>query len=715
MASETSRPRLLRALVTLTLSTLLAVTAVAGSGNFLVITASAYDGTAPLAQFKDAKVAQGFTVYTYVVPSGTSRTAIKSYIQNLWGTPDAPDYILLVGDTDGANAGSNTIPHFVGGGTKQAPTDLPYACMDAGDDWYPDIFIGRFPVRDTSQLQAVVDKTLWVESGSFSDPFYLKRAAFLATDDSGAQAEQTHDWVITNYLDPAGYTPIRIYAAQGGGTQQVTNAVNQGCGFVNYFGHSSSSGWWAPSFNQANINALSNLGLYGVAFGFSCNTGNYSLDECFGETWVRAANKGAAAYISASTFIYYGGSNWESSRRLEKYFWQSFFVDGLWEIGPAWQAGTYRLIADTFFSAEIRRNMVEMFNILGDPSLNLAVVPGPIPTAFVQSPNGGELLAVGDTHEIRWIANDDIGVTGVDLFLSRDGGATYPHTIGTGLPNTGSLLWTVPPGSSAHCRIKVVAHDADGNTGEDTSNGDFAISTVGPEVAYDFPLDANPGWSISGGQWAFGHPTGQGGAQHGYPDPSNGATGTNVYGVNLAGDYSTTPGGPYYLTLGPLDLSDYVGTQLKFQRWLNSDYQPYVYATLQVSNNGTSWIDVWSNGTAELTANAWSLQTYDIGAVADDQPAVYVRWGYQVGSSAWAYSGWNIDDVQLVAVPVLDPGDLNCDGVVDFDDINPFVLALSDPQAYQAAYPDCRLLNGDCNEDGVVDFDDINAFVALFQ
>ncbi len=158
-----------------------------------------------------------------------------------------------------------------------------------------------------------------------------------------------------------------------------------------------------------------------------------------------------------------------------------------------------------------------------------------------------------------------------------------------------------------------------------------------------------------------------------------------------------------------------MGTQLKFQRWLNSDYQPYVYATLQVSNNGTSWIDVWSNGTAELTANAWSLQTYDIGAVADDQPAVYVRWGYQVGSSAWAYSGWNIDDVQLVAVPVLDPGDLNCDGVVDFDDINPFVLALSDPQAYQAAYPDCRLLNGDCNEDGVVDFDDINAFVALFQ
>ena len=42
------------------------------------------------------------------------------------------------------------------------------------------------------------------------------------------------------------------------------------------------------------------------------------------------------------------------------------------------------------------------------------------------------------------------------------------------------------------------------------------------------------------------------------------------------------------------------------------------------------------------------------------------------------------------------PGDLNCDGHVDFDDINPFVLALSDPAGYEAAYPGCHLLNADC-------------------
>ncbi|MEW6251142.1 MAG: hypothetical protein AB1716_10880 [Planctomycetota bacterium] len=67
---------------------------------------------------------------------------------------------------------------------------------------------------------------------------------------------------------------------------------------------------------------------------------------------------------------------------------------------------------------------------------------------------------------------------------------------------------------------------------------------------------------------------------------------------------------------------------------------------------------------------------------------------------------------RLVVPP---PGDLNCDGDVTFDDINPFVLALSNPAGYQQQFPDCRLLQGDCNGDGLVNFDDINPFVALLS
>lgn len=63
-------------------------------------------------------------------------------------------------------------------------------------------------------------------------------------------------------------------------------------------------------------------------------------------------------------------------------------------------------------------------------------------------------------------------------------------------------------------------------------------------------------------------------------------------------------------------------------------------------------------------------------------------------------------------VPAM-PGDLNCDGVVDNEDIDPFVLAVTDPAGYAVAFPNCNLLNGDINGDGVVDNEDIDPFVAL--
>jgi hypothetical protein len=58
-------------------------------------------------------------------------------------------------------------------------------------------------------------------------------------------------------------------------------------------------------------------------------------------------------------------------------------------------------------------------------------------------------------------------------------------------------------------------------------------------------------------------------------------------------------------------------------------------------------------------------------------------------------------------------GDLNCDWSIDFGDINPFVLRLSNPAGYKAKYPRCLDANGDINSDGSINFGDINPFVAL--
>ncbi len=56
-------------------------------------------------------------------------------------------------------------------------------------------------------------------------------------------------------------------------------------------------------------------------------------------------------------------------------------------------------------------------------------------------------------------------------------------------------------------------------------------------------------------------------------------------------------------------------------------------------------------------------------------------------------------------------GDTNCDGLVNFDDIDSFVTALASLAAYRDAQPGCFHCNADVNADERVDFDDIDRFV----
>lgn len=57
-------------------------------------------------------------------------------------------------------------------------------------------------------------------------------------------------------------------------------------------------------------------------------------------------------------------------------------------------------------------------------------------------------------------------------------------------------------------------------------------------------------------------------------------------------------------------------------------------------------------------------------------------------------------------------GDMDCDGDVDFDDVDDFVLGLADPEGYEALYGVPPVAKGDMDTDGDVDFDDIPGFVA---
>lgn len=138
------------------------------------------------------------------------------------------------------------------------------------------------------------------------------------------------------------------------------------------------------------------------------------------------------------------------------------------------------------------------------------------PTVTLTAPNGGEFWATQSSHDVMWTATDASGITSVDLAYSTDGGATFPNAIATGIANTGSRAWTIPVLTSSLVRVRVTAHDAQGNVATDDSDANFSIGpwvitasagpggTIDPVGAIDvndggsqnFTIAANPGFHI---------------------------------------------------------------------------------------------------------------------------------------------------------------------------------------------------------------------------
>jgi hypothetical protein len=237
--------------------------------------------------------------------------------------------------------------------------------------------------------------------------------------------------------------------------------------------------------------------------------------------------------------------------------------------------------------------------------------------------------------------NYTVAKTATWLTLSSAGGTLAGHAttaVAVGLDASASSL---PAGMYADTVTFTNTTDHVGDTTRAVT-----LTVGGPSLQMEWNLDTNPGWTTSG-QWAWGHPTG-GGGQYGGPDPTSGHTGPNVYGYNLAGDYANLIP-EYHLTSTAINCSGLTSVQLRFWRWLGVEQPAYDHAYVRVSNNGSTWTTVWQN-TAQVADTAWSQQEFDISAVADNQPTVYLRWTMGATDSSWQFCGWNIDDIQIWAI-----------------------------------------------------------------
>ena len=178
----------------------------------------------------------------------------------------------------------------------------------------------------------------------------------------------------------------------------------------------------------------------------------------------------------------------------------------------------------------------------------------------------------------------------------------------------------------------------------DASSPYEATPVTGDSVVFADDFEQDRGWSYTGA-WQRGSPTG-GGGSHGGPDPTGGHGSPACAGYNLSGDYANSLP-ERNLTSPAIDCSGLSGVRLRYWRWLGVEQPQYDHAYIRISNNGSTWTTVWQN-TSEVADYAWVLQEIDISHIADNQPAVYLRWTMGTTDYAWTYCGWNIDDVEVI-------------------------------------------------------------------
>ena len=265
----------------------------------------------------------------------------------------------------------------------------------------------------------------------------------------------------------------------------------------------------------------------------------------------------------------------------------------------------------------------------------ITVTDNDAPTVTVISPNGGEVAGIKTRYDILWTAEDNIGVSSINLFYSTNSGASWKE-IKKGEDNDGLYEWTVPDDATTTALVKVVATDGAGNSGEDVSDGVFTIKFI--TVSFPFFDDFESGlknWEVTG-SWGVTEESAKSGTKSLTDSPMT-LYGNNVntyaqFKINLVG--STRP-------------------LLTFWERHNLASGDYVY--VEFSKDGSNWDRVYY----QVGTNPdWKQQQIDLRRYAGESK-VYIRFRIQTDGSA-VNDGWYIDDVSVdentatVAFPFFD-------------------------------------------------------------
>ena len=347
-------------------------------GGYLIIAREGLVQQGYVDVFAEFKKTQGFDVTVVSLSdSELDVSNVQNYITNHFIENPMLEYVLLIGDVDGFAE----MPSYYYGPENDV-TDQKYTHI-VGDDYIPDVFIGRISIDSAYELAVIMLKTIaYAREPLAYDQEWLDRALVVAgnyanTPPIPITPKWTSYWLRDELLN-LGYSSVDtvFYPPIQQGAPYITEIIDNGVGIVNYRGWGDANGWHYPEFHADDVNGLNNGWLTPVFMSYVCNSNDFanSVDPCFSEAMLRGGTttnpKGGVAFIGPSDLH----TSTKYNNVINASMYDAMINYNVTELGPALMAGQFGLVKEfpnQNEPGEAQEFYFHVYNILGDPSLQV--------------------------------------------------------------------------------------------------------------------------------------------------------------------------------------------------------------------------------------------------------------------------------------------------------------------------------------------------------
>jgi len=351
-------------------------------------------------------------------------------------------------------------------------------------DLYPDVYIGRLACVDYNEVITSVNKIITYESNEaytsdwFSKIVVVGGDSFPGDEDELSEGEFVNEAVI-EIMD--GFIPERLWASNDRlsgvsptGVSEITQVINEGCGFIDFSGHGNTAVWathpyenedmWLPTpagnYRNNHVKDLANQDKLPIVVTGACSVGKYNRDDdCYSWSFVSNPNGGAIGSFGATGLGWAYTGNWVTYGLIEKMslnIFEAYKDQNAITFGELWAKAISNYISVGMEGTDYKT--IEEWQSFGDPTLSIASESlAPEKPQVPAGPTSGK-INVEHMYNTSTLDPD-----GDDIFYLFDwGNGEYSGWIGpfeSGEIAQASYIWT----EKGDYQIRVKAKDEHGS------------------------------------------------------------------------------------------------------------------------------------------------------------------------------------------------------------------------------------------------------------